>query len=223
MKNYLLIILLLFATVLMYAQTNQTFNFKIEGMSCDACANSATKILQSIKGAESVQVIFGTKKAIVRGNVSKRDIKKAMQEMSNFEIVFEGDSIVKPLTADELKSLDIKTIKGGSKIKFKNYLAIGKITIFDFYADWCAPCRVFSPKLEHLIKNNSNVALRKVDIVTWKSELSKQLTKNHKMPALPFTLIFNDKGNLLGRVEGNKIEAVELIVNSKKHFNEDKK
>lgn len=215
MKNYLIILLLVFASVLTYAQTSQTYTFKIEGMSCNACANTATKALQSIKGAKSVNVNFNSKTAIVMGNVTKADIKKAMKEMTNFEVIFEGDSIVKPLTNAERENLDIETIKGGSKIKFKEHLSSGKITIFDFYADWCAPCRVFSPKVEYFIKNNSNVALRKVDIVSWKSELSKQLTKNYKMPALPFTLIFNDKGKLLGKVEGNNIEEVKLIVNSK--------
>ena len=215
MKNYFILLLLILTSVIAYAQTTQTYTFKIEGMSCDACANTATKTLQGIKGVDSVNVSFDTKIAIVKGNVTKADIKKAMKEMTNFEIIFEGDSLVEPLTNEERANLDIETIKGGNKIKFKDYFSNGKITIFDFYADWCAPCRVFSPKVEHFIKNNPNIALRKVDIVNWKSEISKQLTKNYKIPALPFTLIFSAKGKLLGKVEGNKIEEVKFIVNSK--------
>lgn len=215
MKNYFIILILVLATLFTHAQTTQTYTFKIEGMSCDACASSATKILQGIKGVDNVNVSFDTKTAIVKGNVTKADIKKVMKEMTNFEIIFEGGSLVKPLTNEERAILDIITIKGGGKIKIKDHLSSGKITIFDFYADWCAPCRVFSPKVEHFIKNNPNIALRKVDIVNWKSEISKQLTKNYKMPALPFTLIFSAKGKLLGKVEGNRIEEVKFIVNSK--------
>ncbi len=223
MKNFLVIIILALTSVFVNAQTTQTYTFKIEGMSCDACANSATKTLQGIKGTDSVNVDFNSKTAVVVGSMTKGDIKKAMKEKTNFEVVFEGGLRVKPLTDAERAKLDIKTIKGGSKIKFTDYLADGKVTIFDFYADWCAPCRVFSPKVEQFIKNNPNIALRKVDIVSWKSELSKQLTKNFKMPSLPFTLIFSDKGKLLGKVEGNNIEEVKFTVNSKKQVDEDKR
>ena len=109
--------------------------------------------------------------------------------------------------------MDIKIIKGGKRLDFKKHLTEGKITIFDFYADWCGPCRLYSPKLEHLLSENpDNLSLIKVDVIDWKSELAKQLTKSYKLPALPFTLIFNDKGRLLGRVEGNDIEAVENII-----------
>jgi len=94
----------------------------------------------------------------------------------------------------------------------KDHLSTGKITIFDFYADWCGPCRVFSPKLERLLVDHPKVALVKVDIVNWESSVSKQLTKEYQLPSLPFVLLFDDKGKLLGKVRGNFIEKVEAIV-----------
>ena len=59
------------------------------------------------------------------------------------------------------------------------------------------------------------MALRKVDVVEWKSELAKQLTKDYQLPSLPFTLIFNSEGELVGKIEGNDIEAVESIITKK--------
>ena len=90
MKNYFILLLLILTSVIAYAQTTQTYTFKIEGMSCDACANTATKTLQGIKGVDSVNVSFDTKIVIVKGNVTKADIKKAMKEMTNFEIIFDN-------------------------------------------------------------------------------------------------------------------------------------
>ncbi len=118
----------------------------------------------------------------------------------------------KPLSDKEKRELDIAIIKGGAKINITDLLARNKITIFDFYADWCGPCRAFSPKVERLIENNPNLALRKVDIVTWKSELSRQIAREYQMSGLPFILVFNDSGKLLGRVEGNYIEKIEQII-----------
>lgn len=213
-KAGLIISAVIFISCFVLGQASQTFTFTVEGMTCNSCANTATKVLQAIEGVESAKVDYESKTSIVVGTVSEADIKAAMYKNTNFEVLFEGESLVKPLTDEERSSLDIKTIKGGSKMKFVEHLSMGNITVFDFYADWCAPCRVFSPKVERLLLKYDNVALRKVDIVDWKSPLAKQLTKEYKLPALPFTLIFDATGGLLGKVEGNNIEMVAKIVST---------
>ncbi|MBL4736360.1 MAG: cation transporter [Flavobacteriales bacterium] len=212
MKIYILTLILATAGLFAGAQASKTITFTVEGMTCDGCANTATKTLQGIAGVESAHVDFNSKTATVVGKITQTDITAAMSESTNFEVLFEGQSLIVPLTDKEKEYLDILTIKGGKKLRFREHLAMGKITIFDFYADWCGPCRVFTPKLEHLIKNNDNTALRKVDIVNWSSAVSKQLTKDYGMPALPFTLIFDDGGKLLGAVPGNRIKQVQAIV-----------
>lgn len=220
MKRLLLIGLICASVSIGFGQTNsdaaKTFEFTVEGMSCSGCAQTATKTLQKLNGVQKASVDFNSKKAQVMADSSltERQIKDAIKSVG-FEAMFTGDSLIHPLTSEEKAGLDIRVIKGGSKINIKEHLSAGKITIFDFYADWCVPCRVFSPKVERLPLEYPIVAVKKVDIVDWKSELSKQLTKEYQMPALPFILIFDDKGKLLGRVEGNYIEQVEEII---KHY-----
>lgn len=218
-KNNILIrnslaLLLLIITFVSYGQNTRTFKFTIEGMTCQGCVNTATQTLKKVKGVDSVSVDLDSKQAIVitHSNVTEKDLETAIKTNTNFDVLFKGETLPQSLTEKEKEGLDIKTIKGGNKIKFKEHLAQDKITIFDFYADWCGPCRVFSPKVERLLLDRDHLALRKVDIVDWKSALSKQLTKDYKLPALPFTLIFDDKGNLLGIVEGNNIEQVQFII-----------
>ena len=36
--------------------------------------------------------------------------------------------------------------------------------ILDFYADWCGPCRMLSPILEEIAKENANVKVCKVNV-----------------------------------------------------------
>ena len=143
-----------------FGQPPQTFTFTIEGMTCSSCANTAAKVLQALEGVESAKVDFETKTSTVIGKVSEADIKAAMSTNTNFEVLFKGESLAKPLTDEERSSYDIKTIKGGRKMKFIEHLSAGNITVFDFYADWCGPCRVFSPKVDrmlpaHLTKANT--------------------------------------------------------------------
>lgn len=107
---------------------------------------------------------------------------------------------------------DIKVVKGGKSIIISDFTTLGKITILDFYADWCGPCRALSPKLEKLAKANSDVALRKLDIVNWRSPLSKQMSKQYNLQSIPFVLIFDKKGELLGKVIGNDIATIKMLV-----------
>ena len=214
MKKVIITITIAIWTLIVFSQTSQTIEFSIEGMTCQGCVNTATGVLKNVEGVESVSIDLASKKAIVTGNinVTEESLKKAIKSRTNFEPLFASEKLVEPLSNEERNGLDIKSIEGGGKIKFKDHLATGKVTIFDFYADWCAPCKVFTPKVERLLLKDKNIALRKVDLVDWKSKLAVQLTNDYKLPALPFTLVFDGEGNLLGKVEGNKIEVLEEIL-----------
>jgi copper chaperone CopZ len=211
MKKHIVNVLMLLATASAFSQ--KTIEFTVEGMSCETCAETATQVLQ-FDGVISASVDFATKKAVVvaEERITPADIKKRMYEHSNFEALFAGESLVKPLTETEKAGLDIQSLPPGEKIKFKKEVAPGKITIFDFTAKWCGPCRVFTPKVEQLLLKYPNLAVREADILEWDSDLGKQLTSEHQMPSLPFTLIFDDRGKLLGKVIGNSIEEVEAII-----------
>lgn len=215
-KLELLLLITFFIITQTVAQDQRLFRFTVEGMSCSGCANSVQNKLAELKGVERVVVDFDTKTAVVyaSGTIDREMIRKMVTDM-NFEALFGDEQLAEPLTEEQRKKFDIKTVKGGKRINFKEHLSDQNFTIFDFYADWCGPCKVFSPKLENLLLQHKDVALRKVDVVEWKSELAKQLTKDYQLPSLPFTLIFNSEGKLVGKIEGNDIEAVESVITKK--------
>jgi thiol-disulfide isomerase/thioredoxin len=46
----------------------------------------------------------------------------------------------------------------------------GKVTIFDFWATWCEPCKKLDPALVELVREHpGKVALRRIDVVDWDS------------------------------------------------------
>src|SRR5207244_2850290 len=77
-----------------------------------------------------------------------------------------------------LASLQVAKIgivsNGGQEVDLPSLLAGGKITIVDFYAEWCGPCRHMSPQLEQLAKQNPDVVLLKIDIVNWNTPVTRQ-------------------------------------------------
>lgn len=97
----------------------------------------------------------------------------------------------------ELPPGDVKVASKGDAFSIDEQLAPGKYTIFDFYADWCPPCRALDPQLRRLASKRSDVAVRKVDIVDWESAVVRQ----YGVTALPHMKIYDPKGVLIGEGE----------------------
>lgn len=187
--------------------------FLVAGMSCDDCAESASKVLKKIPGVRHAKVDFDLKEAVIksRGEVSKGEVRKALSTLG-FEARFPGDVVPPPLSEEEKTGLDIKIVSYGEAIEISQHLAPGKITIFDYYADWCGPCHLLTRKLERLLVEYENLALRQVDIGDWESDAAKQATEEFEMSGLPYVRIYGPKGKFLGVVEGNQIEKVEEMI-----------
>lgn len=95
-------------------------------MTCQNCVNTATRMLKQVSGVDSVSIDLDSKQAIViaDNNVTEDDLKNAIDTKTNFEALFAGDTLPDPLTEKEKEGLDIKTITGGDKIKFKDHKEI---------------------------------------------------------------------------------------------------
>ena len=192
--------------------------FSVAGMSCGGCANHAIEALKNIPGVVEAQVDFGSTRATVKADreITESEVRKALGTLG-FEARFPGDPMIQPLSEEEKAVLDIKTASHGEAIKLKDHLAPGKITIFDYYADWCGPCHLLSPKLELLLLSYESLALRKVDIGNWGSEAATQASKEFGLPGLPYVRIYGPEGKLLGAVQGNRIDkVVEIIERSRR-------
>lgn len=194
-----------------------TLEFEVAGMSCGSCAASATRALEQIPGVTSANVDFASKRGRVEASrqLTKDELRRALGTLG-FEARFPGDAVVKPLTESERATLDIAVASRGEAIDIRKHLAPGKITIFDFWAEWCGPCHLLTPKLERLVLEQNTVALRTIDITKWESPVGKQMTKQFKLPALPYVRIYGPQGEFLGEVVGNDFEKVKQIVNGAK-------
>ena len=99
----------------------------------------------------------------------------------------------------------IEVIKGGQEVDIAKHLAAGKITLVEFYADWCGPCRMISPALEQLAKTDADIALCKIDIVNWQSAVSNQ----YGIHSIPCVVVFDRKGQVVGIMRGVDPEALK--------------
>jgi thiol-disulfide isomerase/thioredoxin len=93
----------------------------------------------------------------------------------------------------------IITLKGEDVEDLGAFAVPGKVTIFDFYADWCGPCRALDGHLRQIAAARSDVAIRKLNIVDFNSPLANHFVGG----AIPLIVIYNRSGHRLGELRGN--------------------
>src|SRR5207237_4565278 len=108
--------------------------------------------------------------------------------------------------ADRGQSIEV--ISHGQKIDISKHLALGNVTIVDFYADWCGPCKAVEPTIQQLAKSDPEIAVRKIDIVKWASPVATQ----YHVSTIPRVEIYGRKGELVGTVKGADTAQVRQYV-----------
>lgn len=84
----------------------------------------------------------------------------------------------------------------------------GKLTVIDFYADWCGPCRAIAPTYEALSKQYSNVNFLKCNV-----DVAKDVATEYSVTAMP-TFIFLKGGVKVETVRGANKSGLESALRS---------
>ena len=102
----------------------------------------------------------------------------------------------------------IELISHGAQVDISQHLVLGSVTVIDFYADWCGPCRQLAPSLEQMASSDPEVALRKIDIVNWRTAVAQQFN----IHSIPQVNVYDRNGRLVGTALGVDFEKVKSYV-----------
>jgi thiol-disulfide isomerase/thioredoxin len=86
----------------------------------------------------------------------------------------------------------------------------GKVTVFDFYADWCEPCRELDQYLHELLARRPDMAVRKLNIVSWETPLARHHLGDGQ--ALPYVVVFGKNRHRIGALAGFDLETLERLI-----------
>jgi len=113
-----------------------------------------------------------------------------------------------PMPADA----DIKELsKEGEDVPSLEAHAVrGKVTLFDFYAVWCAPCRKIDAHVFALLGKRDDLALRKLNVVSWETPLAERYLKN--VSELPYVVVYGKDGKKVDSVAGFDLSALDKAI-----------
>ena len=81
---------------------------------------------------------------------------------------------------------------------FSDVIKNDKLTLVDFFTEWCAPCKAMNPILENLKSSIGN----KVDIVKVDAERNQDVAIQYQVRNVPTFILFKN-GNVLWRKSGS--------------------
>lgn len=81
-----------------------------------------------------------------------------------------------------------------------------KPVLLDFYADWCAPCRMISPVVEEIAAENPQYLIGKINV-----DKEPELAQKFKVLSIP-TLAVIRNGNVVSQSAGTKQKAEILAM-----------
>lgn len=85
---------------------------------------------------------------------------------------------------------------------FDGVINNGGLVVVDFWAIWCGPCRMLGPIMEDLAKDNSDIAIKKLNV-----DANPNNTLKYGIRSIPAILFFKD-GKVIDKIVGATSKAV---------------
>lgn len=105
----------------------------------------------------------------------------------------------------------VEIAKEGEELRaLEPHLVPNKVTVFDFYATWCPPCRKVDQHLFPQVAQRKDLAVRKVNIGDWESATAQRWLR--QVPELPHLIIYDKRGQKVRAISGAQLAALDQAI-----------
>ena len=188
------------------------FSAGIRAARMEAARQAEFEALQKAKGLvlfDGSWITSGERERLValqreQENAEQMRLAARKREQAQFEMRS------RELTERQYNAMAVRD-DAGRPVDHSELITPGKITVVDFYADWCGPCNQLAPYLDALAKGDSNIVLKKVNIENWRS----QIAQKYNVKSVPNVRVFDRKGRLVGS-PNHSIDVIRRYVEEAK-------
>jgi len=189
-----------------------TVVLSLQEISCQSCGGQSVNGLTSTAGVYDATFDLTTAEIRVEFDdeqTNPQALVSVVEELG-FEVELGGGHgrYVKEVSYPE--GVDVAWISRGEAVSLTDNIVEGKVTVFDFYAEWCGPCRLVDRVLIGVLRDHQDVAVRKIDIVDWESEVTGQHLSD--VSGLPYVIVYDKRGEWLQSISGLDLDALSLAI-----------
>ena len=180
-----------------------------------SCATCGFKVADAVKAVPGVhQVAFAMHKVEVgiaydAEAVTQEAILKASNSVGEHAVLGAGKGSYEA-PVKHAPGTDSVLISRGEEVDLSRHVVLGKVTVVDFYADWCGPCRRVAVAMNAIMSERDDVAFRKIDVIDWSTPVVKQHMKS--VAELPYTIIYDTEGQEIERIVGLDLPALNAAI-----------
>jgi thiol-disulfide isomerase/thioredoxin len=185
----------------------------LTGIDCESCGTNVIEKLKTQPGIYAVTFDRVLAEVTVQYDAAQIDVPAILASVTSLgyggiEGAGHGEYVAEVAFADGLDV--VKISEQGEAVDLESHLAPGKVTVIDFYAEWCKPCREVDEHMTAVLAAHDDIALRKVDIVDWDSEVAQQHMKS--VPNLPYLIVYGRDGKQRATISGFDLEKLDAAI-----------
>lgn len=184
------------------------------GLDCSGCGDELAQKLSKRDGVYSARFDKRRAELTVVAAPTFDVLAAARQDKSDeaFELVLGAGKGSYIPWKEAPPGADVKTIAedGIDVPDLAPHLVAGKVTVMEFGAKWCEPCRELDEHLLGVLQARPDVAYRKLDVGDWDTPLGARYLKG--VSALPYVIVFDKAGAKVDAISGLDLKRVDAAI-----------